>query len=662
MPHHHTKSLKKTALTAAVLTALGTAGMVQTASATVYDFTVTGYFTMLDPTGAFLANTSPPYATNQFSGKRTAITGTLHYDTLTNFGSGSATISSFNFFNGSSPAVAQGVTLQYIGNGTCTSNDPLQGCQSGNLLLGNMLFNWSGNNGIPVSIVWDASGMLNAISGGNLIVGSVITSTGALPASNTTKTTLQIGPAPVSTTTWNTTTINCAPGGGTTGPCLGVSPSGGLPLLATYPAGYWSGYAGESSPIGGSPMVAGPFGAYNANFDFLSMTVTCINNVCGSSQLVTSSETPANGTANVDPSTTVAFTFTQPMQALTVASAFTLSAGAVSIAGTLSPPTGNATSFTFTPTSALSYSTSYTATVTAAALDATNNPFTNAPVSWTFTTKPQPQISTCTVSSTVPVGSNFTMLDPAGSMVDGTNDVAYTWDGTTNTAVNGTNFNMTLASVSAHPFYGFPWSAHHIRVFGPGTYNFDTTCTIAQITAGVSACNNPLPAGQTKRYLTMTVGAGQLGAHMLFDWNGNYNINVVNVWNQNAQWSYPGTGTKNRLYNSVAWGGPAGYTVNPATTWKFVSTDNDGDGINGVGMVNGPFQGFNANFNLGAGDSCLVAAAPATQASEVGKVSGGCSISTMQVNPSDRADWWLSAGLLAWLGVVRRRVKRQHQA
>ena len=48
----------------------------------------------------------------------------------------------------------------------------------------------------------------------------------------------------------------------------------------------------------------------------------------------------------------------------------------------------------------------------------------------------------------------------------------------------------------------------------------------------------------------------------------------------------------------------------PATTWSYVSTDVtgytdeadvlhvDGDDINGAPMVDGPFQGFHANFNL----------------------------------------------------------------
>ena len=38
---------------------------------------------------------------------------------------------------------------------------------------------------------------------------------------------------------------------------------------------------------------------------------------------------------------------------------------------------------------------------------------------------------------------------------------------------------------------------------------------------------------------------------------------------------------------------------NPANTvWDLMSKDVDGDGVNGLGMIDGPFGGFNANFNL----------------------------------------------------------------
>ncbi len=38
--------------------------------------------------------------------------------------------------------------------------------------------------------------------------------------------------------------------------------------------------------------------------------------------------------------------------------------------------------------------------------------------------------------------------------------------------------------------------------------------------------------------------------------------------------------------------------VNQKMKWDLASTDVDHDGVRGVPMVDGPFKGFNANFNL----------------------------------------------------------------
>lgn len=258
-------SLKKTALTVAIIASLGTTVVPEVATASAYDFSFSGVFTMLDPTGTALQNPSMPgYIDPTWSyGYRTQISGTIHYDTTTKAGTG--TIVSFDFFNNNTnyPLTPHGLTFQNIGNGTCTNNDPPQGCQPGNLLLGNMLYDWNGNFNIPISIVWDATGMLNAINGGGLAVGSVSTGTGATPASNGIKKgTLPIGPAPIATTIWNTTLVGAACTGFGGVSCYGRNPSGELPLIA--------------DTVGGSPMVAGPFQGYNANFDVISMTVTSV--------------------------------------------------------------------------------------------------------------------------------------------------------------------------------------------------------------------------------------------------------------------------------------------------------------------------------------------------------------------------------------------------
>ena len=246
-------AVKKTALCLAVTAALGTSAV---ASASVVNFTWTGLFTMLTSTGAALQNTNyatPSGHTNSWSGYRTDISGTMSFNTAT--GTGTGTVVPFQFFNGTSPAVAQAINFQAIGNGAGGA---------GNLVLGNMLFNWSGNNGIPVSIVMDATGLFNAMAAPGFGIGTTITGTGVLPASNYMKKgSMPIGVVPIATTTWNTTT--CAGAG------MGSNPSGCLPLIAdtVVPAGYSPTQVG----VGGSPMIAGPFTGYNANFDVVSMTV-----------------------------------------------------------------------------------------------------------------------------------------------------------------------------------------------------------------------------------------------------------------------------------------------------------------------------------------------------------------------------------------------------
>jgi hypothetical protein len=210
------------------------------------------------------------------------------------------------------------------------------------------------------------------------------------------------------------------------------------------------------------------------------------------------------------------------------------------------------------------------------------------------------------------------------------------------------------------------WAAHHIRLFGPGTYTINTDnenesptdisaeCTVAMLVAGTCT-----PSATASKNITFTVENGQIGAHMLFDWNGNFNIDVVNVWGQNASWDDQDDGDKNNLWTGALWAGPSGYTVNPPTIWAYVSTDSDGDGEIGVKMIDGPFQKFSANFNLGPSDSCVASAPSAIAIESSDKVGGGCSLGTGNTRLTERGDWWLLAGFLAWLGLIRKRLARQ---
>ncbi|BCO31797.1 hypothetical protein TspCOW1_19000 [Thiohalobacter sp. COW1] len=173
-------------------------------------------------------------------------------------------------------------------------------------------------------------------------------------------------------------------------------------------------------------------------------------------------------------------------------------------------------------------------------------------------------------------GNNFTMLDGTGAVVGGTNDVAFTWDGTLNTSVATAAPNATLSS--DQPFFGITWDAHDVMLYGPGTYTIFTDCPAGSPDCGVGAS------------YTVTVNPGQVMAHMLFDWGASTNIDVIDVWEAGQFGPSPMfTGAQT---TTDAWSG------DDTNVWTFTSIDWDGDGFNGAGMIDGPFPNFNANFNV----------------------------------------------------------------
>lgn len=213
-------------------------------------------------------------------------------------------------------------------------------------------------------------------------------------------------------------------------------------------------------------------------------------------------------------------------------------------------------------------------------------------------------------------GNNFTMLDGTGGATGGTNDVVFVWDGTFKTSVvtDNTN-NASLSSVT--PFFGVPWYAHHVNVYGPGTYEFDVSCS-----AGNPTCGD----GGTDQY-TLVIPAGYAGAHMLFDWGSTSNIDVVQLWKPNDSWNATklSTSTTRDLFN-IASPNPNSNTGD--TIWAFVSIDTpiDADVRHGTAMIDGPFQGFSANFSINA-------------------------------VPVPAAVWLFGSGLLGLMGMTKRKKK-----
>ncbi len=218
----------------------------------------------------------------------------------------------------------------------------------------------------------------------------------------------------------------------------------------------------------------------------------------------------------------------------------------------------------------LAYSTTYDYAVSA--YDATDN--LSAQSSIIQVTTPMPDIAGERTNN------NFTILSQQNSIVTGANDVIFSSDGTlrTSVAVSGQVSNATISSECK--LISLLWTMHDVVLYGPGTYTVYTGCP-----AGSPGCG----AGTAT---TFTVGAGEIGAHMLFDWNTNKDNDVVNVWTPNAVFGPSPLAAGPDQYHSDICGS------NPADkVWSWMSKDFDGDGINGFPM-SAPFLGWYLNINL----------------------------------------------------------------
>lgn len=156
----------------------------------------------------------------------------------------------------------------------------------------------------------------------------------------------------------------------------------------------------------------------------------------------------------------------------------------------------------------------------------------------------------------VPVAwtGGFDMYDPEGTQMDANGSAAGNTAYTTG-VIDVAAGTYTLSSTSR--FSGFFWTASGGTLYQPGTY-----------TINVNGDGADAPVGPGT--YTFTVAPGQLGGNINFAWGSTSGIDVLNVWNVSTA------------------GGITTYT----------SSDIDTNGIPGIGMIDGPFPDFSANFNM----------------------------------------------------------------
>ncbi len=186
------------------------------ANAAIIDFNFTGRLTFVYSPTYIIADPGNAGVLDS-AGHQIPVSATLRFDSAQKNGSIGLFIAPFNSF-GLNGTTMYDITMEDIG---------------GNLLLFNMSVDWGLDVGIPVSGVWDASGLYGAINNapGGLQVGdtisgdvlkrggsTILASVGsATPASDgythsSTGYTISQGPAPLAMTTFNTNPLSLVSG------------------------------------------------------------------------------------------------------------------------------------------------------------------------------------------------------------------------------------------------------------------------------------------------------------------------------------------------------------------------------------------------------------------------------------------------------------------
>lgn len=158
----------------------------------------------------------------------------------------------------------------------------------------------------------------------------------------------------------------------------------------------------------------------------------------------------------------------------------------------------------------------------------------------------------------------FCMFDGTGGVVS---DIS--WGTLCDEQVTGNidTAASTFSVASTQAFFGNSWTAHNGVLLTPGTYTVDS------IEGGV--------------YTNVTVGPGQLGGHILFDWgSAAVNIDVIVVWDITVDAT-----TGDDVYTSSDVTAGSGTGANTPIVAP--------SGWPGLKMIDGAFPGFSANFNMG---------------------------------------------------------------
>jgi hypothetical protein len=242
------------------------AGALVTVASVGMDFT--GWITMLNSTGTAVNN--PDFADEpRFFGNRTPVSGRMVFNITESGLVGAASFEPFDFIG----IQASGRNISIV-----PAHEILGLIPTDTLFLANMSFDYGISTGIPVSLVIDMGGLTTALR--NTFEGEFLQGLLTAESENTVFQTgkksfelLPMGPVIAATTSWNTTDVD-TDGDNQPGPVgLEDNPSGTTPLLVDTTVDATNGDIG----IGGSPMRAGPFTGFNANFDIQTLTVTCVS-------------------------------------------------------------------------------------------------------------------------------------------------------------------------------------------------------------------------------------------------------------------------------------------------------------------------------------------------------------------------------------------------